>query len=72
MLLVVGECAAVDPRRAEEREVPGMLAVVDALARGVLARGDARFEVDDVGVRPDRVEHLQLIPPRLGADRLWL
>ena len=67
--VVVRQHAAVDVRRREHRHVLRVHAVVDLLGHGVVARGDARLQVDDARVRPLPREHLERRPPHVAVLR---
>jgi hypothetical protein len=62
--VIVGEDAYVDTSGSEAIEVPRVHPVVDAFPRPeVVACGDARFEVDDAGIRRNAFQLFERIAP---------
>ncbi len=62
--MIVCQHAAIETRRLEAIGIRGRHTVVHALARpGIVARGNACFEIDDTRVRSDSVQDRERLAP---------
>ena len=70
--MVVRQHAAVDRRSAQAVRVLGAHPVIYGFREEILAAGDARFEIDDAGVRPHAVQLVEGRAPDIrGPDGPW-